>query len=261
MTVQNAAQHADREAIRHGKITEKPLRERPSYPTWAVKLTMAITGLIFGLFVLGHMIGNLKIFMPLHADGSAPIDDYGRWLREIGEPLFPHEGFLWCVRIVLLACLVLHIWGAFTLRARSSKSRGRFKRTNLMGGWQSTATKAMLVTGVILLLFIIFHLLDLTFGTAVASGDFVEGAVRNNMIATFAPSRWWVTLIYVIANLALLLHLTHGVYLAVSDLGWLGKRGEGLMVLLAYILPFIVVLGNVVMPIAIMCGWLPDFSR
>ena len=85
MTVQNA----DREAIRHGKITEKPLRERPSYPTWAVKLTMAITGLIFGLFVLGHMIGNLKIFMPLHADGSAPIDDYGRWLREIGEPEHP----------------------------------------------------------------------------------------------------------------------------------------------------------------------------
>ena len=62
MTVQNA----DREAIRHGKITEKPLRERPSYPTWAIKLTMAITGLIFGLFVLGHMVGNLKIFMPLN---------------------------------------------------------------------------------------------------------------------------------------------------------------------------------------------------
>ena len=64
MTVQNAAQHADREAIRHGKITEKPLRERPSYPTWAVKLTMAITGLIFGLFVLGHMIGCLLYTSP-----------------------------------------------------------------------------------------------------------------------------------------------------------------------------------------------------
>ena len=79
MTVQNA----DREAIRHGKITEKPLRERPSYPTWAVKLTMAITGLIFGLYVLGHMVGNLKIFMPLNIDGSAPIDDYGEFLRTL----------------------------------------------------------------------------------------------------------------------------------------------------------------------------------
>ena len=54
----------DRDAIAHGKITEKPLRERPKFPTWALKLTMAITGLIFGGFVLIHMIGNLKVFMP-----------------------------------------------------------------------------------------------------------------------------------------------------------------------------------------------------
>ena len=161
----------------------------------------------------------------------------------------------------VLVCLVLHVWGAFALRARSSASRGRFKRTNLMGGWQSTATKSMIWTGIILLLFIIFHLLDLTLGQAVASDEFVHGAVRNNLLATFAPGRWWVTLVYVVANLALLLHLTHGIYLAVSDLGWLGKRGEGLMVILAYILPFIVVAGNVVMPLAIAFGWVPDFSR
>ncbi|MCT2339306.1 succinate dehydrogenase cytochrome b subunit [Corynebacterium sp. p3-SID1056] len=257
MTVQNA----DREAIRHGKITEKPLRERPSYPTWALKLTMAITGLIFGLFVLGHMVGNLKIFMPLDANGEAPIDAYGRFLREIGEPLFPPEGFLWIVRIVLLACLVLHVWGAFALKARSAKSRGKFKRTGLMGGWQSTATRWMLITGIILLLFVVFHLLDLTVGQVVASDQFMAGEVRNNLLATFAPERWFVTLFYVVANLCLLLHLTHGIYLAVSDLGWLGERGRGLMVLLAYVLPFIVVIGNVVMPIAIMLGWVPGFSR
>lgn len=257
MTVQNA----NRESIRHGKINEEPLRERPSYPTWAVKLTMAITGLIFGLFVLGHMVGNLKIFMPLSENGIAPIDEYGEWLRTMGEPLFPREGFLWLVRIVLLVCLVLHIWGAFVLRSRSSKSRGKFKRTNLMGGWQSTATRAMLATGVILLLFIIFHLLDLTFGELVAADEFVHGAVRNNLLATFAPERWFVTLFYVLAMVALALHLTHGVYLAVSDLGWLGERGRGLMVLLAYVLPFIVVIGNIVMPIAIAFGWVPDFAR
>lgn len=256
MTVKNA----DREAIRHGKITEAPLRERPSFPTWAVKLTMAITGLIFGLFVLGHMVGNLKIFMPLH-NGIAPIDEYGAWLRSIGEPLFPHEGFLWLVRIVLLICLALHIWGAFTLRARSSQSRGKFKRTNLMGGWQSTATRAMLATGTILLLFIIFHLLDLTFGDVVASDQFVQGDVRNNLLATFAPERWYVTLFYVLAMVALAMHLTHGVYLAVSDLGWLGERGRGWMVLFAYVLPLIVVIGNIVMPLALMFGWVPDFSR
>lgn len=257
MTVQNA----DREAIRHGKITEKPLRERPSYPTWAVKLTMAITGLIFSLFVLGHMVGNLKIFMPLHADGSAPIDDYGEFLRTLGEPLFPREGFLWILRIVLLACLVLHIWGAFALKKRSALSRGKFKRTNLMGGWQSTTTRWMLVTGVILLLFLIFHLLDLTVGEVVAADEFVHGNIRDNLIATFAPERWYVTLFYVLANLALLSHLTHGVYLAVSDLGWLGERGHGLMIVLGYVLPFIVVLGNVIMPLAIMFGLLPGYTQ
>ena len=88
-----------------------------------------------------------------------------------------------------------------------------------------------------------------------------QGNVRDNLIATFAPERWYVTLFYLVAMLALLLHLTHGIYLAVSDLGWLGKRGEGLMVILAYILPFIVVAGNVVMPLAIAFGWVPDFSR
>lgn len=257
MTVQNA----DRDAIRHGKITEKPLRERPSFPTWAVKLTMAVTGLLFGLFVLGHMVGNLKIFMPVHANGVAPIDEYAEFLRSMGSPLLPHGALLWIIRIVLLAALVLHVYGAFVLNGRSARSRGKFKRSNLMGGWQSTATRSMLVTGVILLLFLLFHLLDLTFGQVVASDEFVHGAVRNNMLASFAPSRWWVALVYIIANLALLLHLTHGIYLAVSDLGWLGKRGHAIMVILAYILPAIVVLGNIVMPLAIMLGWVPGFSR
>lgn len=257
MTVQKT----DREAIRHGKITEKPLRERPGFPTWAVKLTMAITGLIFGLFLLVHMVGNLKIFMPLKADGGAHIDDYGEWFRTFGEPLFPRGGFLWILRIVLLTCLILHVYGAFALKKRSTESRGTFKRTNLMGGWQSTATRWMLVTGVILLLFIIFHILDLTAGTVVASDQFVAGNVRDNLIATFAPERWYVTLFYLVAMLALLLHLTHGVYLAVSDLGWLGERGRGVMVVLGYILPFIVVLGNVIMPLAIMAGLIPGYTR
>lgn len=249
MTVQNV----DRDAIRHGKITEKPLRERPGYPTWALKLTMAITGLIFALYVLGHMVGNLKLFMPAH-NGVPALDAYGEFLRSMGEPLLPREGFLWIVRIVLIVALVLHFYGAFALHGRSKRSRGKFKRTNLMGGVQSTAARYMLVTGVILLLFVIFHLLDLTIGAAVASDAFQHGAIHNNVLATFAPGRWWVTLIYVIANLALFLHLTHGIYLAVSDLGWLGKRGHAIMVILAYWLPAIVVIGNIIMPLSVTFG-------
>ena len=249
MTVQNA----DRDAIRHGKITEGALRERPGTPTWVIKLIMAVTGLIFFLFVIGHMVGNLKIFMPDHGSVAA-IDEYGHFLRNMGQPLFPGSSLLWIVRITLLVCLVLHIWGAFTLQGRSRRSRGKFRRSNLMGGLQSTAARWMLVTGLILLLFIVFHLLDLTIGEVVASDAFAHGAVKNNLIATFAPPRWPVTVFYVLAMLCLFMHLTHGVYLAVSDLGWVGKRGQAIMVVLAYWIPAIVVIGNIVMPLAIAFG-------
>lgn len=249
-----AMSDADRDSLRHGKITEQPLREKPGFPTWAIKLTMAVTGLIFFLYVIGHMVGNLKLYMPAHG-GEAALDTYGEFLRTIGEPLFPREGFLWIVRAVLLVALVLHVYGAFVLHGRSKRSRGKFRRTNLMGGLQSTASRAMLVTGVVLLLFIVFHILDLTTGQLVASEAFEHGAVKANVLATFAPERWYVTLFYVLAQLCLFLHLTHGVYLAVSDLGWLGKRGHAIMVVLAYWLPAIIMIANIIMPLSVTFGW------
>ena len=99
MTVNNI----DRDAIAHGKITEKPLRDRPKHPTWVLKLSMAVTGLLFAAFVVFHMVGNLKVFLPAYEDGSRPINVYGKWLREMFYPLLPHEAMLWIFRIVLLA--------------------------------------------------------------------------------------------------------------------------------------------------------------
>lgn len=248
MTVTNA----DRESLRHGKITEQPIREKPGTPSWAIKLIMAVTGLLFALFVIGHMVGNLKIFMPPE-NGVYALDSYGEFLRTMGEPLFPRESLLWVIRIVLLVALVLHIWGAVTLHSRSGKSRGKFRRTNLLPGINTTATRSMLVTGVIILLFLIFHLLDLTLGVQPAAPDeFVPGAVHNNMIATF--SRWPVTIIYVIANLALFLHLWQGIRLAASDLGITGRKWRSVFTFLAAAVPLIVVLGNVIMPLSIATG-------
>ena len=83
MTVNNI----DRDAIAHGKITEKPLRDRPKHPTWVLKLSMAVTGLLFAAFVVFHMVGNLKVFLPAYEDGSRPINVYGKWLREMFYPL------------------------------------------------------------------------------------------------------------------------------------------------------------------------------
>lgn len=250
MTVKNA----DRDAIVHGKITEKPLRERPSYPTWAIKLVMAITGIIFGLYVLVHMVGNLKIFSPEQA-GVAPIDEYGAFLRSMGAPIFPQETILWIFRIVLLVSLVLHVHGAFALNGRSRTSRGKFNRTKLTGGLNSFSTRSMLITGIILLLFVIFHVLDLTMGLAPAASDsFVHGEIYANLIASF--SRWWVAIFYILAMVVLFVHLSHGIWLAVSDLGITGKRSRQVLLVVAYLVPAVVMIGNIAMPLSIALGWL-----
>ncbi|AGF71394.1 succinate dehydrogenase cytochrome b subunit [Corynebacterium halotolerans] len=249
MTVKNA----DRDAIVHGKITEKPLRQRPSFPTWAIKLTMAVTGLIFGLYVLVHMVGNLKLYMPAH-DGVPALDEYGTFLRSLGTPIFPGETVLWIFRIVLLVSLVLHVYGAFALTARGRQSRGKFRRTNLVGGLGALSARTMLISGLILLLFIIFHILDMTLGVAPAASEaFEHGAVHANMIASF--SRWPVAIFYILANLVLFLHLSHGIWLAVSDLGITGRRWRQILLVVAYLVPAIVVIGNIVMPLSVAVGW------
>lgn len=248
MTVKNP----DLEALAHGRITNEALRAKPGVPSWALKLVMAVTGLLFALFVVGHMAGNLKLYLPAH-DGRPALDVYGEFLRSMGEPLLPHGAFLWIVRIVMLAALFGHIYGAFVLTSRSKATRGKFKRTNLMGGLDSFATRTMLVTGAFLLLFIIFHLLDLTMGVApMAPEAFVHGAVKANMLATF--SRWPVTIFYVLAMVCLFLHLTHGIRLAASDLGITGAKWRQVFVVLAYVIPAVVCLGNIVMPLSIALG-------
>ena len=221
-------------------------------PSWVLKLIMAVTGLLFALFVVGHMAGNLKLYLPAHG-GEEALDEYGAFLRSMGEPLFPHEGALWIIRAVLLVAILAHIYGAIALTARSKASRGKFSRSNLMGGLDSFATKTMLVSGLVLLLFIIFHLLDLTMGVQpIAPGDFAEGAVKANMIATF--SRWPVTIVYVIAMCFLFLHLTHGIRLAASDLGITGAKWRQTFLILAYIIPAVVCIGNIVMPLSVALG-------
>ena len=241
----------DREAVAHGKITTKPLRERPGAPSWALKLIMAITGIIFGLFVFVHMIGNLKIFLP-DTDGVNHLNEYAAFLREFGEPMLPYGSFLWAFRIVLLVCLVAHVYSAFALQGRAHKSRGKFRRSGLMGGLNSFSARTMLITGIVLLAFIIFHLLDLTIGAGVAPSSFEHGEAYQNVIASF--SRPGVVVWYIIAQLALLLHLSHGLWTATSDLGITGKRWRKVLLFLSGLLPLLVVVGNIFIPVAVLTG-------
>jgi succinate dehydrogenase / fumarate reductase cytochrome b subunit len=240
-----AAPPADRIAASPGARRRRLLSD-----VW-LKVIMAVTGFIFAAFVVVHMIGNLKIYTgPLH------FDTYAHWLRTLFEPLLPYEGMLWIFRVVLALCLIGHVWCAFLLTMRSNKARGRFSRKALKAS--SWATKLMLITGILLLLFIVFHILDLTVGLApMAPAEFqpatgTTSAAYNNVVASF--SRWPVAIFYSAVMVALALHLAHGLVSMVSDLGGGGATTRKVMSIVAGVIALVVLIANASIPMAVLAG-------
>lgn len=235
---------------------ERPGRRAPIRNHWPsnvlAKYIMAVTGIIFAVFVLVHMIGNLKVYT-----GPEHFNDYALWLRTLLEPLFPYEGFLWVFRAVLLTCLVLHVWCGAVLARRARVARGPHRRRGLRSLGSFTA-RTMPVTGLVLLLFIVFHLLDLTAGVGVAPSEFREGSpagsyAYQNLVASF--QRPGAALVYVVAMTVLFLHLAHGLWSAVADLGvgMVGRvRTWTLVISGAFAL--VVMLGNITIPVAVQLG-------
>lgn len=212
---------------------------------------MAVTGILFGLFVFAHMIGNLKVFT-----GAEHFDDYAHWLRTVLEPLLPYEGLLWILRVVLLVALVGHVWCAALLTVRGRRARGPYRRKGL--GWRSFPARTMPVTGVVLLLFIVFHILDLTTGTTpVASADY-RGATTttsyayDNLVASF--DRPAAAAVYIVAMLALGAHLAHGLWSAVNDLGVTGRRVRQVCLALSGLVALVVMVANIAIPVAVQLG-------
>src|ERR1700745_192311 len=124
-----------------------PARRRPS--DFACKQVMAVTGLVFGLFVLVHMLGNLKAYL-----GRQEFESYAVWLRHMLDPVVPYSGVLWVMRAVLLACLVGHVSCAYILWRRARIARGPFRRTGLP--LRSFAARTMAVNGGGLLVVLFF---------------------------------------------------------------------------------------------------------
>ncbi len=233
--------------------TPLPARRAPRPSTVTLKVTMALTGTVFALFVLVHMVGNLKIYT-----GAQHFDDYAHWLRTLAEPLLPYEGALWLFRLVLLTCLVLHVGASLLLVVRSRRARGSFRRRGM--GWRRLPATLMPLTGAVLLIFIVVHLLDLTTGTRpVAPGGF-EPATReasfahHNLVESF--QRWPMALFYIAVMLLLGLHLVHGLWTLAGDFGVTGRRVRRVWALLALAGAAVVMVGNVSIPIAVLAGWL-----
>jgi succinate dehydrogenase / fumarate reductase, cytochrome b subunit len=210
------------------------------------KALMAASGILLVLFLVAHMLGNLKVFV-----GAESFDHYAHWLRTIGAPLLPDSGYLWIQRTVLTAALVVHAWAAtsLALRARAARPVRYAHRRPVQGSY---AARTMRWGGVIILLFAVYHVLDLTTGHLNPVGD--RAHPYANVVADFGPERWYVTLFYTLAVLSVALHVRHGVFSAVRTLGQRTAAGERRARLVALVAAVFLGAGYLSVPFAVMVG-------
>ncbi len=211
-----------------------------------LKLVMAVTGLLLVGFLYAHMIGNLKIFF-----GAETFDHYAHWLRSIGTPLLPNDWYLWIQRFVLTVAAIAHIAIATILARRARKARPvRYAHRPKVQA--SYAARTMRWGGVIILLFIVYHILDLTTGTLNPHG--APGQPYANVVADFAPSRWYVTLFYTLSIVSVGFHLRHGLWSSIRTLGQQTKKGERVARAVALVLSVVLVVGYLSVPFAVLTG-------
>ncbi|RRC95131.1 succinate dehydrogenase cytochrome b subunit [Schaalia canis] len=213
-------------------------------PTWLLKTATAVTGMAMAAFVLVHMLGNLKVFLDPQG-----VDLYAAWLREVGAPALPHGMILWAFRIVMVGCLIIHLGAVLILWQRSASTRTRGARRM---AWRGYGAKAMMPTGIIMLLFISAHILDLTAGVLIAPESFqhptpsADGGSVFHAVANLSASlaRPLAAIGYGAALIALGIHLAHGIGLAWQDLGGVNERGRRIARLVGYALALAIVAGN-----------------
>ena len=219
---------------------------RAARSTIALKMLMAVSGLFFIVFVLGHMYGNLKAF-----SGHDAFNEYAQHLRDYGQPILPYSGLLWIIRVGLVVSLAVHVYAAFTLWARAKHAR----TTPYVMKKRTGATWASLIMrwgGVTLLLFIVWHLLNFSVGKVNVSGGGTEDPY-NLLVDTFAV--WWLTVIYLVAMAALGAHLHHGFWSACQTLGLTGSaRTRRLAKGVGLTLAIIIVGGFSLVPLGVLVG-------
>lgn len=202
---------------------------------------MAVTGAIGVLFVLGHMSGNLLMF-----SGQAAMHDYATLLRT-SMPL------LWAVRLVLIASVVLHIIAAvqLTRRSKAARPQGYEKRKPQV---TTFAVRTIRIGGLILLLFIVFHILHMTTGTL--HPDFVHLDPYNNLATGMRNPL--VIGFYLLAMAALALHLYHGSWAVFRTLGLARASAQPLKRRLSIVIAIVIACGFAIIPIGVALGWFPE---
>ncbi len=209
------------------------------------KWVMAVTGIALLGYVLVHMLGNLKVYL-----GPEEIDAYGEALRDLGGHLVPRTNLLWILRIGLATAFVLHIVAAYQLTLSNRRARPERYRSHRDYIAANFASRTMRWTGVIVALFVVYHLLDLTWG--VTNPDFIRGAVYHNMVESF--SRVPVAAFYIVANLALGIHVFHGAWSMFQSVGINNPRFNIWRRYFAGALAAMIVIGNVSFPVMVQAG-------
>lgn len=215
--------------------------------TWGTtvgrKAVMAVTGLVFVLFVVAHMLGNLKVFY-----GVTAFDAYSEDLRTLGAAFVGYGGLLWGARVVLLVSVVLHVAAAASLWWRARRARPvRYRHRATPSG--AYAARTMRWGGVIIVLFVIWHVLDLTTGTVNPNPT---GGTYAKLVASF--DRPVVALFYLLAVLALGLHIGHGLWSAVQSLGGNSALRQHAWRTFSVVVAVAITVGYAVVPISVMTG-------
>jgi succinate dehydrogenase cytochrome b subunit len=209
------------------------------------KWVMAVSGIILLGYVLAHMVGTLKVFL-----GRDQINTYAEWLRDLGEPAFPRTVVLWSLRTVLIAAFFFHIVAAYQLTRMNHAARPvkyQSKRDYVAANF---ASRTMRWTGVIVGLFLIYHLLDQTWGPA--NSDFVRGDPYHNMFVSF--DRVPVAVVYIVASIALGIHVFHGAWAMFNSLGINNPKYNIWKRYFAGIFAVVLMVGYVSIPLLIVLG-------
>jgi succinate dehydrogenase / fumarate reductase, cytochrome b subunit len=236
-----------------GSVRRVAIARNPVTAFWQTvigkKIVMAVTGIVLIGFVLGHVFGNLKIFL-----GADAINAYSRFLREVGQPELEYGQLLWIVRIVLLVCVLLHILAAYQLNRLSKSARpvGYGEKKNVKTTWSAVL---MGWGGVVILAFVIFHILHLTLGkVGFNAGEFQHLQVYQNVVAAFHNIP--VAIFYIVAMAALGFHLDHGIWSMLQTLGCVTRKNTKWLRALSRIIAIVVFLGFISVPISVLAGWI-----
>ncbi len=231
--------------------TSLTIHQRALRSTVARKALMAVTGLILIMFLLVHMYGNLKMFV-----GYDAFDHYAEWLKGkssdggILYPVMPAGQFIWVFRAALLLAIVLHIWSAATLSVKTMKNRGSKYQVDKRQV-QTYSSRTMRWGGVIILVFVVFHLIQFTIVPGILGGR--ADHPHTMVIAGF--QQWWITAFYAFSIVLVCMHIRHGLWSAFATLGGnLSAASRKWLNIIALAVSVALYAGFMIMPLCVQFG-------